>query len=153
MTRRKANTWDVRFMDLAMMVASWSKDPSTKVGAVLVNDRNEVMGMGYNGFARGVQDLQERLENRDVKYELVVHAEVNAILTAGHRARGCRLYVAPAIMSSNICPRCADVAVQAGVKEVLGYCPIPNERWAKFNELSTIICDEGKIETVLLTLG
>src|ERR1700722_2700699 len=90
--------WDIRFLELAKHISNWSKDPSTKVGAVLVNDLKQVVGMGYNGFARGVQDTDERLNDRETKYKLVVHAEVNAIIQAGHAARNSTLYVYPSFM-------------------------------------------------------
>src|SRR6266436_5419974 len=71
------------------------KDPSTKVGAVLVNYDENKEFMGYNGFPRGVHDDEERYDNREQKYKMVVHAEVNTILKAGDYARGATLYVFP----------------------------------------------------------
>src|SRR5690242_4489325 len=111
--------WDFHFLNLAADIARWSKDPSTKVGAVLVDDQNIVRGMGYNGFPRGVNDDPERLNNRELKYKMVVHAEVNAILSAGSRSRGSRLYVYPAFFTPCICNECCKVAIQAGVKEII----------------------------------
>ena len=71
--------WDQRFMDLANFVAAWSKDPSTQVGAVIANPHTKrVVSMGYNGFPSGVGDHDHRLENREIKYEMIVHAETNA---------------------------------------------------------------------------
>ena len=74
------DNWDKRFLDLAEHVAGWSKDPSTQVGCVIVNDKRVVVGLGYNGFPRGVEDTPERLNDRPTKYLMVQHAEVNAIL-------------------------------------------------------------------------
>lgn len=141
-------TWDKRFLELAADVSSWSKDPSTKVGAVLVNDQNIVVGMGYNGFPRGVKDDPERLNNRELKYKMVVHAEVNAILAAGHKAQGTRLYVYPAFFTPCICNECCKVAIQAGVKEIVGYKPRYDERMARWKdsiEISKIMCDEAGV--------
>jgi dCMP deaminase len=93
-----------------------------------------VVGLGYNGFARGVDDSDERLNNRAEKYHYVVHAEVNAILMAGERARGATLYVWPSFGVPNVCQDCAKLLIQAGVTEVVG--PAPDEggdyaRWAE----------------------
>jgi dCMP deaminase len=115
--------WDRRFLELAAHVSQWSKDPSTQVGAVLVNDLRQVVGMGYNGFARGVEDSEERLNERELKYQFVVHAEVNAIIHAGHAARGATLYMYPAFMMPPICADCAKAAIQAGVAGIVGYAP------------------------------
>lgn len=115
--------WDIRFLNLAKEISTWSKDPSTKVGAVLVNDLKQVVGMGYNGFARGIEDTTERLNDREIKYKLVVHAEVNAVIQAGDNARGSVLYVYPSFMIPPICHECCKVAIQAGVQGIVGYSP------------------------------
>lgn len=115
--------WDVRFLRLAEHISSWSKDPSTKVGAVLVNDLKQVVGMGYNGFARSIEDTDERLNNRELKYKLVVHAEVNAIIQAGHEARNSVLYVYPSFMIPPICHDCCKAAIQAGIAGIVGFEP------------------------------
>jgi len=122
---KRQTKWDLRFLELAKSVSTWSKDPSTQVGAVLVNDLKQVVGMGYNGFARGVEDTSERLNDRETKYKLVVHAEVNAIIQAGHAARGSVLYVYPSFMIPPICHDCCKTAIQAGIKGIVGF--LPNE--------------------------
>lgn len=113
--------WDRRFLELAKVVSAWSKDPSTGVGAVLADEHKHVVGMGFNGFPAGVVDSPERYNDRPLKYKMVVHAEVNAILQAGHRAKGSTLYVYPSFWEPNICHDCAKTAIQAGVKCVVGY--------------------------------
>jgi len=119
--------WDRRFLELARHISSWSKDPSTKVGAVLTNPNNRrVVSMGFNGFPAGVEDQMERLENRETKYEMVVHAEQNALLFAGNRAEGCTLYVYPLPP----CARCAVTIIQAGVVRVVSPGP-DHERWGE----------------------
>jgi dCMP deaminase len=118
-----SDKWDLRFLELAKIVSTWSKDPSTKVGAVLVNELKQVVGMGYNGFARGVEDTNERLNDRETKYKFVVHAEVNAIIQAGDSARGSILYVYPSFMMPPICHECCKVAIQAGVQGIVGFSP------------------------------
>src|SRR3990172_2103187 len=82
------DAWDSRFLRLAEFVAQWSKDPNTKVGAVIVDGTHRIVSLGFNGFPRGVDD-DERLRNRELKLKLMVHAEMNAILFAGRALDGC----------------------------------------------------------------
>ena len=131
----KTERWDRRYLELAKHVATWSKDPSTQVGAVLVNYDKRKEFIGYNGFAQGVGDDPERYANRELKYKLVVHAEVNAIIKAGDYAIGSTLYVWPSFANPNICHDCAKFAIQAGIWYVVGYEADENEeraaRWAE----------------------
>lgn len=143
--------WDRRFLELAKHVSSWSKDPSTKVGAVLVApDSNLVVGIGYNGFPRGVVDCPQRLLDRPTKYHFIVHAEVNAILMAGERAKGGWMYCWPSFMIPCICHDCCKTAIQAGVKSVIGYEPEPQYaeralRWKDSIEASKAMCEEAGV--------
>lgn len=101
--------WNKRGLELARLVATWSKDPSTKVGAALFDRHNRVLGVGYNGFPRGVAD-DERLHDRDVKYDRVIHAEMNLLFNSRHdESGGMRLYV-----THPPCARCAAHVVQWG---------------------------------------
>ena len=79
MGRMHGKAWGERYLHLAKEVSTWSKDPSTKVGAVAIGDNGEVLTQGFNGFPRGIKDSSERLKDRERKYKLVVHAEMNAI--------------------------------------------------------------------------
>jgi dCMP deaminase len=79
---RKSSRWDKRFVQVAELIASWSKDPSTKVGAVAINVKKQIISTGYNGFPRGIQDIEERYESRELKYRFVLHAEQNLISNA-----------------------------------------------------------------------
>lgn len=141
--------WDSRYMELAKYVSQWSKDPSTKVGAVLVNFDLHQEFVGFNGFARGVDDSEARYNERETKYQFVVHAEVNAILKAGPAARGASLYVWPSFAIPNICNECAKVAVQAGIKELIGYAPDTNNprtsRWGSSIAIAKLMFDEAGI--------
>ena len=74
--------WPIRFMNMAKMVSTWSKDPSSKIGAVAVNDERNILATGYNGFPKGIADTEERLNNKDEKYPRIVHAEMNALMNA-----------------------------------------------------------------------
>lgn len=132
--------WDYRFFALAAFVASWSKDPSTKVGAVIVDRRHRVLGFGYNGFARGVHDSEERYANREEKLKRIVHAEVNAMLNAA-RTEGCILYC-------TFCPcaQCASLIVQAGISRVVCRKSPSDERWLEDQKLAKEILIEGGVE-------
>jgi dCMP deaminase len=110
--------WDRRFLDLADHVAQWSKDPRTKVGAVIVDQKNRVVSIGYNGFPRGVDDSDKRYENRALKHKLVAHAERNALDNAPLMVEGCTLYVP--LMP---CNECAKSIVQKGITKVVTYYP------------------------------
>lgn len=108
--------WDKRFFDVCKLVASWSEDPSTKVGAVITNSLNCICATGYNGLPRGVQHLKRRLARPD-KYRWVVHAEANAIAQLarlGISGEGCRIYCLYLP-----CSQCATLIIQAGISEVV----------------------------------
>ena len=120
--------WDKRFIELAKHIANWSKDPSTKVGCVVVGEDREIRSTGFNGFPRGIKDDDERLLDREQKYPLICHAEENAIM---HAARiGISLKDCTAYVTWPPCSRCARSLIQAGVREVVypEDCEIP-ERW------------------------
>lgn len=137
--------WDRRFLSLAKEVSTWSKDPSTRVGCVLVKD-GKVQGMGFNGFPRGVEDTPERYKDRDIKYPMAVHAEVNAILQAGSNAAGCDMYIYPGFGLPPSCPDCAGIAIQAGI--IASISPLPNvdrmSRWS--DEIPSIMWEEAGLE-------
>lgn len=133
--------WDSRFMDLAAHVAAWSKDPSTQVGCVLVDDRRRVIGMGYNGFPRGVDDSQERYGDRPTKYLMVQHAEANAILNATVSVRGSTAYV-----THHPCASCSGLLIQAGISRIVSFSPSGGlaERFAdSFNAATTMLRESG----------
>lgn len=147
--------WDRRFLDLATHVSAWSKDPSTRVGAVVVNEDRVVVGMGYNGFARGVQDTNERYYDRPTKYKLVVHAELNAILNAGHAAKGATIYVVPSFGTPNLCSNCAKAVIQAGIVRVVGYAPDVSDevaaRWAEELDAARLMCGEAGVQVDVIS--
>lgn len=102
--------WDRRFLRLAQEVAGWSKDESSKCGAVIVRPDLTVVSLGFNGFPRGMDDRPELYADREVKYSRVIHAELNAILTARETVKGCTLYT-----NAPCCPRCCVHCLQAGI--------------------------------------
>lgn len=139
-----ASQWDQRFIELALHIARWSKDPSTQVGCVVVGPDREIRSTGFNGFPRGIKDTRERLDDRELKYPLICHAEENAIMHAariGVALKGCIAYV-----TWPPCTRCARSLVQAGVDEVAypADLDIP-ERWAADFEMSTGMLKEAGV--------
>jgi len=136
--------WDQRFLELAKHIAAWSKDPSTKVGCVVVGEDREIRSTGFNGFPRGIADDNARLSDRSQKYPLICHAEENAIMHAariGLSLKGCKAYV-----TWPPCTRCARSLIQAGVIEVIypAECEVP-ERWADDFDMSTQMMTEAGV--------
>ncbi len=117
--RKDYISWDEYFMGIALLSANRSKDPSTRVGACIVNCANKIMSVGYNGLPRGCSDDEFPWEREgddfDTKYPYVCHAELNAILNnGGGSLAGCKIYVAlfP-------CNECAKAIIQSGIREVI----------------------------------
>jgi dCMP deaminase len=106
---------------LARTIAQWSKDPKAKVGAVLLNRLGWPIALGYNGFPAGIEDNVDRLADSKLKNDMVVHAEQNVLLVSGPNARGGTLYV----FGKPVCPRCAVLIIQAGIRRVAGIEPDP----------------------------
>jgi dCMP deaminase len=134
--------WHVRFIKLAHEVAEWSKDPSTKVGCVLVKNKR-VISTGYNGFPKNISDSFDRLMDREQKYEMTVHAEINAITTAA--LHGVSTEGATAYITFNPCSRCAAVLINAGIDSV--YVSTANDiptRWlSNFILASKLLAEAG----------
>ena len=131
--------WDKRFLAMASLISGWSKDPSTQCGAVIVDYQHRIISMGYNGFARGVTDSQASLDLRDNKYEMILHAETNAILFAQQDLNGCPFQP---------CSRCAAVLIQAGIERVVAPDLIP-ERWEHSFALANKMYMDAKVGMTL----
>ena len=120
MNKRTDNvlTWEEYFMGLAHLSGLRSKDPNTQVGAVIVDENNRVVSIGYNGFPSGVSDDEFPWGREggvlDTKYAFVVHAELNAILNSQRSVRGCTLYV-----SLFPCNECAKAIIQSGIRRIV----------------------------------
>jgi len=117
-TSTLSNKWDNRFLDLAESIAGWSKDPSRKIGAVAVGKKREILAQGYNGFPRGIDDSPLRYDNREEKYRLVVHAEMNVIYNASYNGvclNDSTLYV----HGLPVCSECAKGIIQVGINRVV----------------------------------
>ena len=134
--------WDIRFIKLAKEVSTWSKDPSTKVGCVLVKNKR-VISTGYNGFPKNIRDNFDRLMDREQKYEITVHAEVNAVTTAA--LHGVSTEGSTAYITLMPCSRCASVLINAGVTAVCVLAnPVIPDRWlSNFILASKLLAEAG----------
>lgn len=136
--------WDDRWFGLAEHVSTWSKDPSRKIGAIIVDKNQRLLSMGWNGLPRGVEDTIERLENRELKYKMVVHAEMNALLNAGYNGvslKDSTIY----ITGLPCCNECAKGIIQSGVSAVKMRYPDVSKTWVESFEISRKMFDEAKI--------
>jgi len=126
--------WDSRFLSMAKLVSGWSKDPSTKTGAVIVRPDRTILSVGFNGFPKQMEDNPEVYANREEKYSRIVHCEINALIHARQSVQGCTLYTYPFMC----CDRCVVQMIQAGIGRFV--CPKPSadalSRWADAIEKS-----------------
>ena len=145
------NKWNVRFFELSEHVSKWSKDKSTKVGAIIVNENDlNPISIGYNGFPKGINDDIEERHDRKLKYEFTVHAEANAIVNAaknGQKTKNCSIYV-----NYFPCANCSGLIVNSGITKVV--CKNkPNfndERWGDKWKISYDILNEANVEILFL---
>jgi dCMP deaminase len=129
--------WDLRFMSIAKEIATWSKDPSSQIGAVIVKDRR-ILGTGYNGFPSGIEDTEERLNTRPLKYPLIIHAELNSLLNClrhGISVMDATIY----IYGLPVCPDCAKSVIQSGINRVVVSFPTSKETDSKWFETWKLI--------------
>lgn len=143
--KKPMEKWDSRFCDMARFVADWSKDPKAKVGAVVFAKRGGDVSIGYNGFPIGVKDSTDRLQDSEIKLELIVHAEQNAIIAAGSRTQGATLYV----WGKPICARCAGSIIQAGIRRVVALSPEaekPESKWRVSGNIAHEMFTEAGVE-------
>ncbi len=146
----KQEKWDRYFLDLAREISKKSKDPSTKVGAVITDKNNRLISTGYNGLPQGVIDSPERLNDRDTKLLCIIHAEMNAILFSTEKLTDCTVYTFPFAPCSN----CASALIQKGVKRAV----FPKgdaatlERWKKSLTLGRELMSEAGVEMVEICL-
>jgi len=137
------NGWDRKFLEMAKLVSSWSKDPSTKVGCVIADSDHAQLSEGFNGFPRGIAD-DDRLKQREIKLKLIVHAEANAIAAAarnGHRLMGATAYV-----TFCPCPQCTALLIQAGIARVITVSGATPEHWKVECELAQRMLREAGVD-------
>lgn len=139
--------WDEFFMRHVYLAATKSKDPRTRIGAILVKDKH-IVSSGYNGFGRGVKDLKERYEDRETKYSYICHAEFNSVLQCaklGISSLGATLYT-PGFP----CSECCKTIVQGGISTIVLHKQWPNltysEKWVKSFQISEQMIKEAGIE-------
>ena len=137
--------WDERYFNIAEETASWSKDPSTVIGAVIVGDKGQIKSQGYNGFPRGIDDTPERYNDRPTKYKYVIHAELNAVYNALHNGTsvlGDTIYVT----GLPVCHECAKAIIQVGIKKVVYDTPITDQvGWSDSGKLALEMFEEANI--------
>ncbi len=135
--------WHYRFLKLAEHISEWSQDPSTKVGAVITRPNKSICSVGYNGFPKGVRDYPARYHDRELKYKLIVHGELNSISFANESLIDYTLYTYPFLP----CPRCAGPIIQSGITSVIAP-EMPNElkgRWGEDIKLTKKMFSEAQI--------
>ena len=142
---------DLRYLEVTRQIAQWSKDPRTKVGAVLVGNKGQIISQGYNGFPRKIKDTEERLHDRTLKNKFVIHAEMNAIYNAifnGASTEGATIYVS----GLPCCHDCAKGIIQTGITRVVmdsspDESPAP---WDESGKLSLEMFREADVECIIL---
>jgi len=139
------NKWDNRFLELAKLISTWSKDSSTKVGAVITNDKNRIISLGFNGYPRMVND--ENLDSREEKYAKTIHAELNSILFSRGNLCGCTLYVYPLVPCSNCMASIIQVQIQRVVVLVEDDCE-RIKRWQNSNEIALKMAEQAHIDVM-----
>ena len=151
-----SDKWHKRFMEVARLVATWSKDPSTKAGAIVVGPDREIRATGYNGLVRGVDDNKPERMERPTKYDFIEHAERNAIYNAcltGTSLKGCIMYV-----THPPCTDCARAIIQSGIKVVVTHemeinSAPPTNTWRDKLSYSKQMFDEAGIEYIVMPLN
>ena len=142
-----SNKWDNRYRELAKAVSTWSKDPSKKIGAIAIGSKGQVLAQGFNGFPRGIDDTDERLNDREIKYKYVVHAEMNLIYNAtfnGISLDGSTVY----IYGLPLCSECAKGLIQVGVKRIVmsrDSLESADDKWLESFELTMQLLNESGI--------
>jgi len=134
--------WDARFLALAHHVSQWSKDPSTKVGAVLVGTDKRQVALGYNGFPPKVTDSLFRLHTREAKLRYMIHAERNVLDNATFPTAGSTLYV-----THPPCCNCALSIISKGIHRVVSSPMSPDfaSRWCEEVDHSRYILREASV--------
>lgn len=145
--------WSQHFLKLALQHSRMSKDPSNRFGAIIVGEDKEVLMMGFNGFPRGINDTTARIQDKEMKLKLTVHAELNAVLAAGRvgvRLKGTTLFLAGYDETGELfggppCTRCVVELIQAGIGRIVAYPIKQKSRWKADLMFAKSLLDEAKI--------
>lgn len=142
--------WDIRMLQLAQLVSTWSKDPSTKVGAVITDEKHRVISLGYNGFPSKCADHDEVYADRERKYRRILHAERNALLFTTQDLTGSICYTYP----FPPCCACASMLIQAGIDRVVAIEPTKDQlkRWSEEFDEAFKMYYEAKVLLTLLPM-
>jgi len=142
--------WDKRFLRVAQEISTWSKDPSKQIGAVAVNSDRRILATGYNGFPKGIEDSPERYIDRTIKYDLVVHAEMNCIYNAtfnGISLKDSTLYV----WGLPVCHDCAKGIIQVGINRIVMSADDIPQKWLESFDKSQRMFTEAGVETEFMS--
>jgi len=146
-----SDSWNLKYIELAKKFASWSKDPSVKVGAVAVGSKGQVLSQGYNGFPKKFDDSLDIYENTELKKKYIIHAEMNCIYHAtlnGISLEGSTLFV----YGLEVCHECAKGIIQVGIKEVVAYSPgLPKTKWLDSFKSTHQLFEQSNINYIKLS--
>ena len=134
--------WDMRFLSLASLVASWSKNPRTKVGAVIVDKQHRVISLGYNGYPFNIEDTIVSAD-REEKLLKVIHAEENALLFRDSSVIGCKIYI-----THPPCPNCTSKILQVGISEIITIEASKEhlDKWGDKHKITLSMINEANIK-------
>jgi dCMP deaminase len=142
-------SWDRRWLNLATLIGSWSKDRSRRVGCVFVGSANQILSTGYNGLPRGIDDDVEQRHERPEKYDWTEHAGRNAIYNAARS--GVTLQGSEVYTSLFPCIACARAVIQVGASTLVTHAPdLNDDRWGREFELSIVMLKEAGVTLRLL---
>lgn len=141
--------WDLKFIELSRHIAEWSKDTNRKNGAVIVDQDNIVLSVGYNGFPRGCDDTVTSRYEQPEKYLFTEHAERNALFHAarhGVSLKGCKMY-----MTMFPCADCARGLIQSGIVKIFAPTPdVDHHKWGEHFKAAMVMMDEANVEIILI---
>jgi dCMP deaminase len=145
-----SDSWNLKYIELAKKFASWSKDPSVKVGAVAIGSKGQVLSQGYNGFPKQFNDSLDIYKTSELKKKYIIHAEMNCIYHAtlnGISLEGSTLFV----YGLEVCHECAKGIIQVGIKEVVTYSPNPpKHKWLESFKTSEELLAKSNINYIKL---
>lgn len=138
------NKWDLRFLNLANLIGSWSKDPKTKVGAVITDNQHRVISLGYNGYPFNIQDTIVSA-TREEKLLKVIHAEENALLFRNSSVKDCTIYI-----THPPCPNCTSKILQVGISKIVTIEATKEHlvKWGDKHIISLAMIKEANVEYV-----
>lgn len=142
--------WDRRFLEMAKLVSTWSKDPNKKVGCVIVRPDKSIVSTGFNGFPIGCDDSSLKYENQGIKLERIIHAEMNAIFLARTDLTDCTMYIYPPGVGPSCC-RCSTGIIQAGISRIVHYLEEGieyNSKWIISSLEGILLFQEAKVKVI-----